>query len=356
MKKMKFLTALLVFALIFTLTACGGGGGGEDTGGGDDAVVVETGGGDDVVEPVAESTTFTIGYTFPTINNEFWGKSLQNLQAAEQALGFDLTYVACENDQAKQIADVEGMISAGIDGLVLAPQDASVCPGIIADCDAAGIPVIVIDRWPGDDLVAGEDYIAFIGPDDLNAGYGIAMSLIDGGCKNIVGIGGFQNTSVAEGRKAGLDKALAENPDITLLQYEWAGESMEVGDATLRNMMQAHGNIDGVWCYNDSLALASVNVLKEAGKIGDVKVGGMDLLDPAVNSMAAGELWFSTGGHYMQAAFAAIVVFDVLNGIPYAGDAVIKIKLFNVSQENLDQFIAKYVDNQIGRASCRERV
>jgi len=295
-------------------------------------------------DPVAE--VFTIGYSFPTVNNEFWGTALDYAKSASEALGFELVYDDCNNDQAEQLTDVESMISKGIDGLVLGPQDASVVAGILATCKEKDIKVVIIDRWPGDDIIAGVDYTAFIGPNDEEAGYQMAMSLIDAGCKKLIGIGGFQNTSVAEGRKAGLDKALAENPDVELLQYEWAGENFDDGDEAFRNMYQANSDLDGVWCYNDSLALASVNVSKELGIIANVKIGGMDLLSPAVESMQAGELWFSTGGHYMQAAFGAVIVFDELNGIPYTGEPVVKINLLNVSQENMDKFAAKYIDSK----------
>ncbi len=237
------------------------------------------------------------------------------------------------------------MIAKGIDGLVLGPQDASVVAGILAGCKEKDIKVVIIDRWPGDDIVAGEDYVSFIGPNYEEAGYQIAMSLINAGCKKIIGIGGFQNTSVAEGRKEGLDRALEENPDVELLQYEWVGENLDDGDEAFRNMYQANSDLDGVWCYNDSLALASVNVCKEKDIIGKVKVGGMDLLSPAVESIQAGELWFSTGGHYMQAAFGAVILYDELNGIEYTGDPVVKIDLLNVSQENIDKFVNKYVVN-----------
>ena len=196
-------------------------------------------------------------------------------QAADE-LGFNVTADDCNNDQSEQIKDVDSMISGGIDALVLGPQDASVCAGISAACKEKGIPLVIIDRWPGDDLKAGEDYVCFIGPDDKEAGYQIAMSLINGGSKKLLGIGGFQGTSVAEGRKEGLDKALEENPDVELLQFEYAGENWDDGDKAFRNLYQSHPEVDGVWCYNDSLALATVNVLKEEGKIDDVKVGGMD--------------------------------------------------------------------------------
>jgi simple sugar transport system substrate-binding protein len=322
----KIFNVILVIAIISLLPAAVFAGGAKDSGG--------------------TSKAFLIGYSYPTINNEFWGLSLQNLQDASKQLGFTLMAQECNNDQTKQVNDVDSMLSSGINGLVLAPQDASVCPGIIAKCKQRNIPVVVVDRWPGDDLKPASDYVCFIGPNDEEAGYNIAKNLITSGSDKLLAIGGFQNTSVAEGRKAGLDKALAENPKVSLLQYEWAGENMDQGDAAFRNMMSRHGDaVNGVWCYNDSLALAAVNVLKEMGKIRTVKVGGMDLLGPALDSMKSKELWLSTGGHYMQSAFGAIVVFDTLSGIKYSGAPITKLDLMTVTQDNLAQFSAKYLDN-----------
>jgi simple sugar transport system substrate-binding protein len=90
------------------------------------------------------------------------------------------------------------------------------------------------------------------------------------------------------------------------------------------------------------LALAAVNVLKEMNKIGTVKAGGMDLLGPALDSMKRQELYLSTGGHYMQSAFGAIVVFDALSGIKYSGQPVTRLDLITVTQQNLSQFTAKF--------------
>ncbi|MEA5002372.1 MAG: ABC transporter substrate-binding protein [Christensenella sp.] len=293
-------------------------------------------------ESAAPAADITIGYSFPTKNNEFWGNALAYVNQAADELGFKVNAVDANNEQEKQVNDVNNLLSSGINGLVLGPQDASVVPGILDACKAKNVPVIIIDRWPGDELKAGEDYVAFIGPNDEQAGYDIAMSLIDGGAKKIVGIGGYQGTSVAEGRKAGLDKALKEHPEVELLQFVYAGENMDDGDEAIRNLLQAHPDLDGVWCYNDSLALASVNVLKEQGTIDKVKVGGMDLLQPAIDSMKANELWFSTGGHYMQAADAAVILYDYINGHKLTTDPVIKINLLAVSQENMDKYEAKY--------------
>jgi simple sugar transport system substrate-binding protein len=287
-----------------------------------------------------------VGFSYPTANNEFWKNALTYVNQAATAIGFKVDAKDCNNDQAQQVTDVDNMISSGINALVLGPQDASVCAGITASCKAKNIPVVIIDRWPGDDLKAGTDYVCFIGPNDQQAGYDMATSLIKGGCKKLVGIGGYQGTSVAEGRKAGLDKALKEHPEVKLLQYMYAGENWDDGDKAFRNLYQAHPDLDGVWCYNDSLALASVNVLKEEKKISSVKVGGMDLLSPAVKSMTSKELWFSTGGHYLQAAFGAVIAYDVASGISYTGQKKIQLDLLCVDQTNVAKFSNKYGDGK----------
>jgi ABC-type sugar transport system substrate-binding protein len=74
-----------------------------------------------------------------------------------------------------------------------------------------------------------------------------------------------------------------------------------------------------------------------------VKVGGMDLLNPAVESIEKGELYFSTGGHWMQTGFALIMVFDAING-KLPTETVVKLDLLAVTKDNMAKFKAKYVD------------
>lgn len=48
----------------------------------------------------------------------------------------------------------------------------------------------------------------------------------------------------------------------------------------------------------------------------------------------------------MQSAFGAVIVFDEINGNKYTGDPVVSLNLLNVSQDNLDKFVQKYIDNE----------
>ena len=168
--KKTFLAIITVMAILFTMTACGG----TTTPSASDAPAqpaapqAQDAGSEPVSEPVGGA--FTIGFSFPTSNNEFWQNAVNYFKMASSDLGFTPLSDDCNGDTAEQLSDVETMISSGINALVLAPQDSSVVPGILNACNEKSIPVVIIDRLPDEDIVAGEDYIAFIGPNDEEAG------------------------------------------------------------------------------------------------------------------------------------------------------------------------------------------
>lgn len=343
--KKTLLAIFTVVAMLFTMTACGGTAAPStpDT----PAAPAASQAQDTASTPAAELSggNFTIGFSFPTSNNEFWQNAVNYFKMASSDLGFTPLSDDCNGDTAEQLSDVETMISSGINALVLAPQDSSVVPGILSACNEKNIPVVIIDRLPDADIVAGQDYIAFVGPNDEEAGYQEAVALFNAGVKNLVAVGGIQGTSVAMGRNEGLMRALEEHPEVTLLQSDYAGENWDDGDKSFRNMYSAHPDLDGVWCYNDSLALSAVNVLTESGKVESVKVGGMDCLSDAVASMEANQLYFSCGGHYMMPAMASVILYDTLNGITYDGVSNVQLNLLNVTTENVAAFRERYLDN-----------
>ena len=57
---------------------------------------------------------------------------------------------------------------------------------------------------------------------------------------------------------------------------------------------------DGIWNYNDDVALGSMQALRNAGVLSKVKVAGMDLIPEAVDAIEKGEMHFSTGGQWAR--------------------------------------------------------
>ena len=78
---------------------------------------------------------------------------------AAQELGVDIIWRGPlrEDDRASQISEVEGFITRGVSGIVLAPLDEAALVGPVQDAVRAKIPVVIIDSG----LKSG-DYVSFV--------------------------------------------------------------------------------------------------------------------------------------------------------------------------------------------------
>ena len=130
----KVLVLTIAAAMLLTLVAaCGGGGGGGSSG------------------------TTTIGISLPTMSLQRWIQDGDNMKASFEAAGFnvDLQYGG-ENEVPVQIAQIENMISAGVDVLVICAIDGGSLTQVLAQAKEADIQVIAYDR-----LIMGSDAVTY---------------------------------------------------------------------------------------------------------------------------------------------------------------------------------------------------
>jgi simple sugar transport system substrate-binding protein/ribose transport system substrate-binding protein len=292
----------------------------------------------------------SIGVSVPTLDNVFWVRAVNFAKHTADTLGIELVVVGAENKEEKQLNDVQSLISRGVKALVITPQSTASAPGLIRLANRSNIPILIVDRYPG--FPAKNDKapcIAFIGPDDVTAGRDIANVLINKGATKIVAIGGLPGSSVAEGRQKGLNDAVAEaaGKGVKLIRYLGVGESEDRGYNAMQNLLAAHpsGTIDGVWCYNDALAVGAYRAIQQAGRSKEILIGGMDLTPDALNLIEKKTNFiYSTGGHWLQLGFGVMIAYDALHGhAPIKDD--IRLSLIGVDSENFAKFKQQYIDN-----------
>jgi ABC-type sugar transport system substrate-binding protein len=296
----------------------------------------------------ANAQTRTIGVSIPTLDNPFWVNATKFAQHVADELGIKLIVVGAENREEKQLADVQSLIAAGSNALVVTPQSTASAPGLIALAKRAGLPIVIVDRYPGfpaDNPDA--PYVAFVGPNDVTAGRSVAKFLIDHGAKKIVGLGGQPGSSVAEGRQQGLKNELAASKGVELVQYVGVGESEDAGYQAMQNLLAAHasGTIDSVWCFNDGLCLGAYRAIKQAGRDSEIKLAGIDLVAQALDLIEHNTNYvFSTGGHWLQVGFGVMIAYDALNGHkPIKTD--IRLDMLGVNSENFTTFKKQFIDS-----------
>src|SRR5690606_33277746 len=150
----------------------------------------------------------------------FWRAFADFAVKAGEELGARVIVMDANQNDANQLNQVQGLISQGVDGLVITPNSTAIARSLLRQADQANIPVVIAERYPGfsPDAYPGPSYVGFVGVDNTLAGYNIAKSLSDAGARRIVANGGVPGGAVADERHAGLVKFLEEHPDMVLLQ------------------------------------------------------------------------------------------------------------------------------------------
>ena len=186
-----------------------------------------------------------------------------------------------------QVSQVETVIQQGVDAIIVQPYDAAALQVGVEEAIEAGIPVLVTKTTIEDNSIC-----PFVGQDDVIAGQmemeWIAEQL--GGKGNIVIIEGPTGISAAIMRNDGIEQTLENYPDITVLHTQPADWNRDEGMNLMETWLQEGEQIDAVVAHNDEMALGAYDAIVDAGKAGEILVIGIDAIDAARASVAAGEL------------------------------------------------------------------
>ncbi len=82
--------------------------------------------------------------SIPTLDNPFWVNAVNFAKHAADELGVDLSVVASEGKEEKQLADVQSMIATGVQALVFTPISTASAPGLIKLVNSSNLPIVVV--------------------------------------------------------------------------------------------------------------------------------------------------------------------------------------------------------------------
>lgn len=295
---------------------------------------------------------FVIGATVPTLDAQFWNQYVEFMREGAEAYGMELVVLNADNSPDEMASNIEDLIARGVDGMIHVPYWNTGIK-VLLEAGAEGIPVIMTDVYLEDiDPQSDEfpDYLAFVGPSDEEAGYAMANALFNEmrarDMDMVVGVvDGTPGTSVAIDRRKGFDRALAENPDVTLAGSVTGNFVRDESQEAFTSLYQGNPEIKGVWAANGGTATGVMAALRNADQVPgeDVLVVGMDLNPENVDAVEEGSLLFDIGGHWLQGGFALVLMHDHLNGLDVPADqANVKLDLLPLTQPLVDQFRADF--------------
>lgn len=217
---------------------------------------------------------FLIGFSQANLG-EPWRVAM-NAEVAAEAKKYpdlEIVYADAQQDNAKQVADVENFLRQKIDLLIISPNEAKPLTPIVKRAFDAKIPVIVLDRE-----IEGDTYTAFIGANNREIGKaaGEYAAKILGGKGNVVEIKGLPGSTPARDRSDGFHDAIAAFPGIKIIHDPVANWLREEAMTQMEAALSANPHIDLVYAHNDPMAVGAWLAAKAKGRDGEMRFIGID--------------------------------------------------------------------------------
>ena len=232
-----------------------------------------------------------IGAAVYGLNAEFmqiWAQALEDHPAVKEGK-VDLTVFDGRYDALVQQEQFETMATQNFSAIIFVPIDIEAGATAVQNAHDAGIPVFGSNTRVNSDLLT-----AYVGSNDVKSGYMEAKYVLDQiGCKgNVVVIEGPIGQSAQISRLEGNLKALAECPDVTVLERQTANWSRAEAQTLMENWLTSHPDqINGVIGQNDEMALGAIEAIKAANlKVSDFAIAGIDGITDALTAVKAGDM------------------------------------------------------------------
>lgn len=196
-------------------------------------------------------------------------------EAAAEERGIDLDVVVPRTpDASAQVQQLNSVLAAGPDLLLLLPYDATALVASAKQFAEKDIPVITIDT----DISDTEYRLGVVSSDNTEGGRIAAeqvAELADGEGK-VLYLGYQPGASSTDARLAGFEEGIAEFAGIDYLGPQFTNADPAQGSAKVSAVLKANPDLKVIFASDEGNALGAANALKEAGKDGEVDVVAFD--------------------------------------------------------------------------------
>jgi len=205
--------------------------------------------------------TYLIGLVVPDLLHPFFAEIAKSLSDVLRKSGYYLIVSSSEEDPDLEEQEINHLLARRLDTLIIASCRSTV--DLFFRLEKQQTPYVLIDRrLPG--LSAN-----FVGVDDDAVGMLATKHLLDIGCKRIAHIRGPE-TSPAIRRLEGYKRALSRAGVKLIDEYiitEPKGdvETRQRGGEAMRQLLNLKPRPDGVFCFNDPLAMGAMNYALNQG-------------------------------------------------------------------------------------------
>lgn len=205
--------------------------------------------------------TYLVGLVVPDLLHPFFAEIAKSLSDVLRESGYYLIVTSSEEDPNLEEQEINHLLARRLDTLIIASCRSTV--DLFFRIEKQQTPYVLIDRsLPG--LSAN-----FVGVDDDAVGILATEHLVDIGCKKIAHIRGPE-TSPSIRRMEGYKRALLRaglkvTDDYIIAERKGDVGTKQRGAEAMGQLLSLKPRPDGVFCFNDPLAMGAMNYALDQG-------------------------------------------------------------------------------------------
>ena len=256
--------------------------------------------------------------------HEFW-KSIHAgaVQASQElsAQGQPVTIIwkgpLREDDREQQVQVVEGFLSQGVQGIVLAPLDNVALVRPVEEARRAGVPTVIIDSG-----LETDSTVSFVATDNYKGGQMAAerlgVLLNNRGAVLLLRYA-EGSASTTERERGFLDQLKAKYPGIRVVSSDqYAGPTRETAKRASENLLNRFGSgLQGIFTVNESSTIGMLLALQDIGLAGKIRFVGFDASAILLDAIKARQLDGIVVQNPMRMGYLGVkTMADYLRGKP----------------------------------------
>lgn len=267
-----------------------------------------------------------------TTQEAFWVSYSQFMQAAARDLGVDLQILYSQRQPELTVAQARVALQGpNRPDYLMFVNEQYIAPQILRLAEGSGVKLFMVNAVLTADqqTLVGErpDRIGSLVPNDEEGGYLMMKELIRlhppvarGESIEVLAFSGLKITPSAQLRERGMQRALAEHPQVRLRQLVYGEWTQQRAYEQARQLVGRYPNVSLVWSANDEMAFGAMRAFAEVGKVAgkDVLFSAVNTSSEALRAVVDGRLSALVGGHFTLGGWALVELHDYDQGVDLA--------------------------------------
>lgn len=270
-----------------------------------------------VARALSKQTTDTIAVIVPHITHPYFATLISKLEQSANAHGFKMFLMSSREDDARKESYLKMSLDSRVSGIIVCSEEIE-----SEKLQKYGTPVVEIETHANPNT-------PHIICDNKEGGRLAAKALIDAGCRNLLHIGGIEDSHVpADDRALGF-REVCETSNVKHSEVSYSSRVYSSLDYMkyIEEILSKFPDTDGIFASSDLIAAQVCQVARRTGRIipGDLKLIGFDGV--YISEMATPSIT-TIKQPLSEMAEAAVSIIDAIqNNQPYESEHVFPVRL-----------------------------